>query len=79
MQKKLADYMRTLVEKMRDVLADYYGTLYYSFQNGGKIQNSILDRENLIEPSCPVRRCNRASQVGRGLYGRRPDRQSQRR
>ena len=25
MQKKLADYMRTLVEKMKDVLADYYG------------------------------------------------------
>ena len=25
MQKRLADYMRTLIEKMRDVLADYYG------------------------------------------------------
>ena len=27
MQKRLADYMRTLVEKMRDVLADYYGII----------------------------------------------------
>ena len=43
-------------------------------------ENSKLHtRVDLIEPSCLVRRCNRSSQVRRGLYGRRPDRQSQRR
>ena len=68
MQKKLADYMRTLVEKMKDVLADYYGIAIIAINMLGKLKSYFL-----------VPRCNRSSQIGGGSYGGRVARQSQRR